>query len=84
MAMNEGEGKLRELRIKCAGTVLFVKENLLVQTFVCHDKYISLPHSSLNIKFILREIIRSHEIKRERSKKEEKKLYRLLNRTGIV
>ena len=43
MAMNEGQGKLRELRIKCVVSVLFIKANLLVQTFICHDKYMSLP-----------------------------------------
>jgi hypothetical protein len=39
MAMNEGQGKLRELRIKCAGTMLFVKANLFVKAFICHDKH---------------------------------------------
>jgi len=34
MAMNEGQGKLREVGIKYVGNVLFVKANLLVQTFM--------------------------------------------------
>jgi hypothetical protein len=39
MAMNEGQGTLRELGNKYVGTALFIEANLLVQTFICHDKY---------------------------------------------
>jgi hypothetical protein len=39
VAMNEGQSKLRELDIKDVVTVLFIKENLLVQTFMSHDKH---------------------------------------------
>jgi len=66
--MNEGQSKVRELGFKCVGNVLFIKANLLVQTFMCHDKY-NFAMDLRNIKFILCEIIRSHEIKRERKKR---------------
>jgi hypothetical protein len=83
MAMNEDQNKLRELDIKHVGTVLFIKANLLVQTFMCHDKYnfaTDITKYKINIMRNKKKSLNT----RERSKKRRKKIHMLVNRTGIV